>query len=165
MSVQTTITAVQDELRRTERELLAALDEADTDSLCHRAAEGVWSLSQVLSHISEARRFWIGEILRVKANPGARMGRTLADAGRLAAVENPEKKSREMLRAALSDSHAELMAGLAKIHESDMEIVGEHVKFGRQTLRELIQHFILEHDQKHVQQARRCLAQAQGAAQ
>lgn len=163
MSEHLSLTAMREELRRSQKELLAALNQADSTSLHHLASEGVWSLAQVIAHISEARRFFIAEVLRVASSPGTRMGRTMNHPARLAAVETHAQDSSEQLGNALVASHAELMAGLDKLDDAALDIPGEHVKFGHQTLREFIAHFIVEHDQKHVQQAQRCLAQAKAA--
>ena len=143
-------------LSKTHQELLSTLSGANDETLHRRAAEGTWSLAEVLAHVSDARRFFIREAVRVISSPGSRMGRTIQDPGRISAVKEHGTDSASALRDALNGSHAEVMSALDKMSDADLEIPGEHVKFGRQTVGELIQHFIVEHEQKHVQQARRC---------
>lgn len=150
---------MREAVRETQRDLLAALDESTAETLYHHAAEGVWSLSEVLAHVANLRRFFIAQALHVAAEPGSPMGRTIQDAARLAAVRDHARDSGSDLRAALISSYAELMAGLDKLSDADLATVGQHInpKFGRQTIGEFIHHFIVEHEQGHVRQARACL--------
>lgn len=160
MSEPLTLQAVRQAIRETQRELLAALDQATPQTLYHRSGEGVWNLAEVLAHVANLRRFFIGQVLQVAAAPGSSMGRTLQDSARLAAVRDHGRDSAQALRDALVSSHAELMAGLDKLTDADLATVGQHVnpKFGRQTIEEFVRHFIVEHEQSHVRQARACLA-------
>jgi uncharacterized damage-inducible protein DinB len=162
MSEPVTLVAVREAMQGTQRDLLATLDQADSQNLYHRASDGVWSLAEVLAHVANLRRFFIRQVLRVAASPGSSMGRTIQDAERLAAVRDHGRDSAPALREALITSHAELMAGLAKLSDADLKTFGEHVnpKFGRQALADFIQHFIVEHEQGHLRQARACLVNA-----
>ncbi len=158
--------AAQDEMERVQQVYLDTLAQADEHSLHHRIADDKWSLAQVLAHVAEAREFFLGEIERLKSAPGVRMGRTMQDERRLAAVANTETLSAGELRSRLVRSHNEVMRVLKSLAESDLRIMGEHVnpKFGRQSLGELLQHFVIEHSLKHAEQAKRCLANAKSAA-
>jgi uncharacterized damage-inducible protein DinB len=161
MSERLTSARMQEKLGSTQAEFLRILNEANEATLYHRTSEDVWSMAQVLAHISEARQFFIRETLRVKAAPGSRMGRTMDDAIRLATVKDHAHDSAEQLRTSLITSYKEMMRELSKLTDSDLEIKGEHVKFGTQTLAEFLVHFVVEHDQKHVGQAQRCLENRQ----
>jgi uncharacterized damage-inducible protein DinB len=156
------ISRARQQPRLTQKEFLDILGQANHGTLHHHASEGVWSLAEVLAHISEARTFFGHEAARLAAQPGSRVGRTVRHAGRLAAVRDHGHDSAEALRAALLSSHEELMTTLEKLSDDDLKTAGEHVnpKFGRVTLEDLLLHFVLEHDQNHVRQARRCLEAA-----
>jgi hypothetical protein len=46
-----------------------------------------------------------------------------------------------------------LVKTLEQMTQAELQIEGNHVKYGPQTLAEFIQHFVVEHDQAHVRQA------------
>jgi len=160
MSDHPPIAQMREELRRTQRDFLEILNEADARSLHRRAADGVWSLGEVLAHVSNARQFFGAEAARGVAAPNSRVGRMLQDAGRLGAVQEHGQDSPEALRAAMVTSHDKLMGVLAKLSDEDLKILAEHVnpKFDRLSIGEFVTHFILEHEQNHVEQARRAAA-------
>jgi uncharacterized damage-inducible protein DinB len=158
------LAAARDTLTSTQREFLEMLADAGEQDLQFRPAEGVWTLTQVLAHISEARGFFADEVRRVRQAPGSRMGRTMDNPGRLQHVREHAGDSAVALRDALQSSHRVLIETLDGLRDDDLAVEGEHVKFGRQTLGEFIQHFVVEHDQKHVAQARRCIAAARADA-
>jgi len=162
MSDHLPIAQMREELRRTQRDFLDILKGADARTLHHRAAEGVWTLAEVLAHISNARQFFGAEAARGVAAPNSRVGRMLQDAGRLAAVRDHAQDSTDALRKAVVTSHDQLMAVLEKFSDEDLKVPVEHVnpKFGRLSIGDFVSHFIVEHDQKHVEQARRFLANA-----
>ena len=162
MSEPLTLTHMREALRRSQQEFLEILGRSDQRTLYHKTSENVWSLAEVLAHIANAREFFGRETARAVASPEARIGRTIQDAGRLAAVRDHGHDSADALRDGLTASHKELLATLNKLSDDDLKTVTEHVnpKFGRMTLGDFIQHFIVEHDQNHVGQARRCVANA-----
>jgi uncharacterized damage-inducible protein DinB len=161
-----TLPGMREALGETQRAFLAIVDAADERTLRHVPAEGAWSLGEVLAHISEARRFFAREALRVRLAPGSRMGRTMQDAGRVEHVRVHGGDDAAALREALAASHRELMAALDTLSDADLAVAGEHVspKFGRQTLGDFLHHFVVDHDRKHVEQARRCVASAGAGA-
>src|SRR5579884_3185668 len=95
------LTAAQGEMERVQQSYLDTLSQADNRALHYRVAEDKWSLAQVLAHVAEAREFFLREIERLKAEPGTRMGRTMQDEHRLAAVANTETLTAEQLRSRL----------------------------------------------------------------
>jgi uncharacterized damage-inducible protein DinB len=162
MSEPLTLLLAREALRRSQQEFLEILASADQRTLYHKDAENVWSLAEVLAHIANAREFFGRETARAAASTGERIGRTIQDAGRLAAVRDHGHDSTDALRKGLIASHKGLMATLDKLSESDLKTMAEHVnpKFGRMAIGDFILHFIVEHEQNHVGQARRCVANA-----
>jgi len=160
MSDHLPIAQMREELRRAQRDFLDILSAADARTLHHRASDGVWTLAEILAHVSNARQFFGGEAARAAAAPNSRVGRMIQDAGRLAAVRDHGQDSAESLRKAIVASHEQLMSVLEKLSDEDLKIPAEHVnpKFGRLSIGDFVSHFIVEHDQKHVEQARRSLA-------
>ena len=64
MSNHLPIEQMRVELRRTQHDFLEVLNAADARALHHRAADGVWSLGEVLAHVSNAREFFGPEAAR-----------------------------------------------------------------------------------------------------
>lgn len=162
MSEPLNLDRARETLRQCQQEFLEILDHANQQTLYHKPSVNVWCLAEVLAHIANARQFFGREAARGAASPEARVGRTIQDPGRLAAVRDHGHDSAAALRNSLIATHTDLMAALDKLSENNLEATVEHVspKFGRMALGDFIQHFIVEHEQNHVGQARRCVASA-----
>jgi uncharacterized damage-inducible protein DinB len=124
-----------------------------------------WSIAQVLAHIAEFQPFFVGELLRVKADPSLKWGRGLAHPQRLAAVEQGGGASLDELWPRVDAAHRQTVEVLKGLSDADLAIEAEHVnpKFGRQSTAWLVEHFITEHLEGHIAQIRRNLA-AMGSA-
>jgi uncharacterized damage-inducible protein DinB len=156
MSEHHTIAEMREALRQTQRDYLDILERAaqNPEILYRRPADGGWTMAEVLVHISNARAFFAGEALKVKKTPGVKMGRTKEDAGRLNYVAAHGNDSLEEIRRQIVESHETLMRAMNELTDEDLQLTGDHVKFGKQTLAHFVGHFIVEHDQGHVRQAR-----------
>ncbi|GAC1398853.1 MAG: hypothetical protein NVSMB56_13830 [Pyrinomonadaceae bacterium] len=156
MSEPMNISQMRDELRQTQREYLEILEHAshNPEILHQRSADGSWTLAEVLVHISNARGFFSGEALKVKQTPGVKMGRTKEDAGRLNYIAAHGNDALEDVHKQIIESHETMMHALSQLTDDDLKLTGDHVKFGEQTLQHFVGHFIVEHDQSHVKQAR-----------
>lgn len=143
-----------DDLDQTQRAFLDILGRANPSSLYHRPTEDGWTLAEILVHIAEAREFFAAETRKVLAEPGAKMGRTMDHPARIQNVKEHGGDSQEAIRQRLQKSYLTIVDALGGLSRADLQLEGDHVKYGRQTLAEFIQHFIVEHDQAHVRQAR-----------
>ena len=146
-----------DDLRLTQRAFLDILSRADEHILYRRPADGGWTLAESLAHIAEARKFFSEETRRVLATPGASMGRTVEHPGRLQNIQDHGHDAPDALRSRLTASHDDMVKTLSGMTDDDLQITGEHVRYGPQTLAEFIRRFMVEHDQAHVQQAQALL--------
>jgi uncharacterized damage-inducible protein DinB len=142
------------DLGRSQQALLDILNGADQSTLYRRPTKDGWALAEVLVHIAEAREFFTAETRRVLAEPGVKMGRTMDHPGRIQNVKEHGGASMEVIRQRLLSSYQTVLDTLKVLSGADLQVEGEHVRFGRQTLAEFIQHFIVEHDEAHVRQAR-----------
>lgn len=158
MSNQNVLSKMVAELDQTQQAFLSILDEVDEDILYRdRPGEEYWTLAESLAHITEARQFWSGEVGKIQATPGAKVGRTLEDTGRLQAVEAHGHDSVETLRNRFVTSYEVVVKTLTGLTEEDLPLQGEHIRFGPLSLDAFIQRFIVEHDRAHVEQARALL--------
>ena len=162
MGEQRTALAMLADLRDSQQALLGVLDTIDPALLYTRPEPEGWTLAEALVHIAEARMFFAGETAKVLETPGVAVGRTMADPGRLRNVEENGQNPAEIIRQKLLQSHQRVVELLVTLSDAQLALTGEHVKYGTQTLGHFIQHFLVDHDQAHVRQAR-TLAGSEGA--
>ena len=141
------------ELRQSQQSLLDILSQADEQLLYQRKDEQEWTLAENLAHVAEARTFFVAEARKALASPGATIGRTVSHPGRLQTIIDHGQDGREQIAERLEASYAQVLQLLEQMSQDDLQTTGTHVKYGIQTLAEFIDHFIVEHDQNHVQQA------------
>ena len=120
-------------------------------------SEGEWSIMESLAHIVEFLPYWAGEVEKLVAHPDQNFGRTAQHEGRLAALREHGRDTLAQARAALPGSYARLDEVLSRLQDNDLELTGQHVKFGERTLEWFIGEFITEHFQNHLAQLRACL--------
>jgi uncharacterized damage-inducible protein DinB len=148
---------ILDSLQHTQRAFLDILNQTNDAILYQRPDEDMWTLAEVLVHMAEAREFFANEVLKVLAKPGVTMGRTIEHPGRIQNVAEHGNDAAELIRSKIEASYKHLQSTLGAMTDEDLQTEGEHVKYGLQTLAEFIEHFIVEHDEIHVQQARSLL--------
>jgi hypothetical protein len=143
---------VRVENARLDGELLGEAQAADPDGL-HRAAEGEWSLAQVLAHLGEFPRFFAEQLRRWRADPAAVIGRTHEHAARLAAVDDPAGQLDELVAVARS-AFAELAEELTRLSDADLEAPTENVKYGPEPLFAFLDRYVVGHKTGHLEQIR-----------
>jgi uncharacterized damage-inducible protein DinB len=158
MAEHAALSQMQSALRQSQQELLAILRKADDAMLYRHLIDNEWTLAENLVHIAEAREFFINETRKALISPDTTIGRTITDPHRVQNVREHGLDAREVIYDKLVASHVQLMQQLEQISDADLQQPVNHVKFGRQTLGEFIEHFIVEHDQAHVRQASLLLA-------
>ncbi len=122
-------------------------------------AEDEWTIMQNLAHIVEFIPYWAGEIEKLVAAPGQTFGRTVQDGRRLAAINEHGSDSLEQIKAALPGSYARLAEVLSRLRDSDLELTGQHVRYGEKPVEWLIVEMVTEHLRGHVEQIKECLAE------
>lgn len=157
MTSQQSIDEMLTALRQTQQTFLELLGKVDETTLYSHSIEDSWTLAETLVHMAEARQFFAGETRRVVAAPGSKVGRTMEDEGRLSNISEHGSDPLEIIRQKLVTSHQSLLDLLSGMSDDDLQLECEHIKFGRQTLGELVQRFIVGHDQAHAEQAQMLL--------
>ena len=156
MTVEYSLSQMQDNLRQSQAELLQILDSV-TDAALHQPhGEENWSVAVMLAHLTEARPHMSGQAVNVVKNPGLSVGRPLDDEKRVEAIISAQRTdlSREHLKQQLLDSHQVMLQLLDSLNAADLQIPCKHVRFGEMTLGEFMQRTLVEHDQAHIEQAR-----------
>lgn len=128
---------------------LGALSEAQ---LYATPLENEWSLMQNLAHINEILPYWGSEIEKLVAHPGQNFGRTQENEGRLRAIAEHSKDTLAEIRAAFPKSYARLWQVVDRLHDSDLELVGHHVRYGDRPLEWFMGEFVTDHFANHLEQ-------------
>jgi uncharacterized damage-inducible protein DinB len=163
MTEQPTQPEMLADLHRSQQALLTFLDQVDDPTLYRRPIAEEWTLAENLVHVAEARQFFTGEVCKVLATPGATIGRGLDHPARLQNIVEHGHAARQFISHQLINSYEQVVHLLEQMSQDDLQKMGEHIKYGPQTLAAFIEHFIIEHDQAHVKQVQTLLAQQGGA--
>ena len=133
------------------------LHRLDASRLYLSPAENEWTIMQNLAHIVEFMPYWAGEVEKVIAEPGCIFGRTHENAGRLQGISEHEMDTLSKIDAAVTQSYASLDQVLRKLQDSDLEIIGKHVRYGEKSIGWLIDDLIVDHLHGHVEQIKSSL--------
>lgn len=139
-------------LSRLYSELRAALAEIPPAALYIQPASGGWTLMEDLAHVAEMLGYWSGEIGRFQRQPGASFGRVASNPERMRYIESHAHDSPEQITVLLDQGYAAALALLRRLQPADLEISGQHVKFGEQTVRQALQEWLIDHLNEHVKQ-------------
>ncbi|WP_181350453.1 DinB family protein [Thalassobacillus sp. CUG 92003] len=123
-----------------------------------KPSENEWSILQVHCHVDEWMNFWIEDLL-LAINSNEKWGRTLKDDDRLAAVRDVENQDIEEIRSKIVVAKDRVILELGNLDPDVLDIEKEHVvpRIGVKPLSFLIDHFIVEHIDKHINQVERNL--------
>jgi 2-keto-4-pentenoate hydratase/2-oxohepta-3-ene-1,7-dioic acid hydratase in catechol pathway len=123
-----------------------------------KPSEEEWSIAQILNHVEEANRFWLQELKRIGANPEIKWGRGLDHKERLAAVSSNHYDT-ELILNRIYSFKTTIRQTLVNLNDHDLLVEATHKnpKFGTKPLSFLVDHFMVEHLEKHVSQIERNL--------
>jgi uncharacterized damage-inducible protein DinB len=155
----TDLPAALEELQRRTGELRQALAEIPPAVFLQRPASGGWTLTEDLAHVAEMLGYWSGEIERIRLQPGTSFGRVASNPERIRFIEEHAQDTPEQLSALLQQGQAQAVALLERLQPADLEKVGQHVKFGSQTIGRALQEWLLDHLEEHLHQLQAILAE------
>ncbi|MEO7021393.1 MAG: DinB family protein [Ktedonobacteraceae bacterium] len=155
------VTAIRQSVKQSYTDLQELLDgpvgTVYAAKLYQTPTENEWTIMENLAHIVEFMPYWGDEVAKLIAQPGQNFGRTMQHEGRQAALREHSHDTLVQARAALPASYAHLDEILSRLQDSDLELTGQHVKFGKRTLAWFIHDFITQHLHNHVVQIKECL--------
>lgn len=136
-------------------EAYARFIERQSDAAFHRRpTPEEWAAAELTGHVAEFPATFAAQARRLASSPGLKLGRSLDDPGRLAAVEKlagaGPVEAADSVRATIRQAIEELRA----IPPDAWQVAGEHSRLGRLTVAEVVQEFIVDHIQTHLAQAR-----------
>jgi uncharacterized damage-inducible protein DinB len=142
-------------------EITQTVTELPEDVLRWKPAEGVWSITQILSHVQEAGPYWTGEIQRVIANPGTMWGRNHHDEARLAAVAAASQRSTRDVIAGFGQATNAVVSVLRTLRQTDLQIESpsRNPRWGIKPMSFVLDHLIVSHLRGHRDQIVRNLSQ------
>jgi hypothetical protein len=130
--------------------------------------EASWGPPEVLAHVQEYLRYWLGEIERVLAAPGPGaipFGRIADDPVRIGVIGRDRTVPLGELFARIEADAKRVAARLRELSEEEASRRGAHPTRGEMTVREQLEPFLVGHTEGHVRQLRKSLeapAQAPG---
>jgi hypothetical protein len=133
------------------------LAELQPEKLYGEPLAGEWSIMQNLAHIIEFMPYWGHEIEKLVAHPGQNFGRTAQDERRLGAIEEHGRDSLGQIKDELPRSYAQLDEVLGKLKDSDLQLTGQHIRYGKKPLSWFIEDFVTQHLLNHIEQIRLCI--------
>jgi hypothetical protein len=117
-----------------------------------------WSIMQSLAHILEFMPYWGHEITKLVAHPGQDFGRVMSNPARLQGIADHEQDTLVQIQATLPISYASLAQDLAALQDSDLELEGQHSRYGVRSLAWFIEEFVTVHLRNHLHQLEEVLA-------
>ncbi len=140
------------------RLIAGPLLQLESEKLYQPPAPGEWTHMENIAHIIEFMPYWADEIAKLVAQPSQNFGRTAQDEGRLKAIAEHSTSTLAQAAAILPDSYARLDRVLSTLQDEDLQLMGQHSKFGEKRLEWFIEEFVTQHLANHLQQMKEALA-------
>jgi hypothetical protein len=151
-----------DRLERAAAELLGLRGEVEARAWPLAADYGTgpeasWGPPEILAHVQEYLRYWLGEIERVLAAPGGApvaFGRIADDPVRIGVIGRDRTVPLPELFARIESDAKRVAARLRALSEDEAVRVGVHPTRGEMTVRDQLEPFLVGHTEGHVAQLR-----------
>lgn len=125
-----------------------------------KPGEDEWSIMQIICHVLEAVPYWLGEIAKIKAQPGELWGRNHLQETRLAAVADTDRWTVDDVLEKLNDLKSQVEKELSLLDKETLAIesASRNPNFGTKPISFIVDHLIDEHVSKHYGQIERNLS-------
>jgi len=123
--------------------------------------EASWGPPELLAHVEEYLRYWMGEIERVLAADAGTpvpFGRVATDEIRIGVIGRDRTLPLRELFGRIEADVARVARRLRELDDDDAARRGAHPTRGEMTVRELLEPFLVGHSEGHVTQLREILA-------
>ena len=124
--------------------------------------EASWGPPELLAHVSEMLRYWLGEIERVldpavSADRPVRFGRLETDALRIGIIERDRTLPFRELYARIAAESERIATRLAGLSPQEAGRSGTHPRYGEIDVRAIVDRHIVDHLERHVTQLEQIL--------
>jgi hypothetical protein len=125
--------------------------------------EAVWGPLELLAHVAEMLRYWLGEVERIldqsatEAEP-VPFGRLEMDPLRLAIIERDRTLPLRELYARITAESERIAARLTDLSPEEGRRRGTHPRYGETDVTAVVERHIIDHLERHVAQLREILA-------
>ena len=125
--------------------------------------EARWGPPELLAHVAEMLRYWLGEIERILADPASGtepvlFGRLETDALRIAIIERDRTLPFRELYARITGESERIAARLAELSPEEARRRGTHPRYGETDVTATVDRHIVDHLERHVAQLQEILA-------
>jgi hypothetical protein len=125
--------------------------------------EAVWGPPELLAHVAEMLRYWLGEVERILDQSAAEeepvpFGRLETDPLRTAIIERDRTLPLRELYARISAESERTATRLADLSPEEGRRRGIHPRYGETDVTAVVDHHIVDHLERHVAQLREILA-------
>ncbi len=122
-----------------------------------KPAEDVWSVMEILCHVEEVTPYWLNEIRQILKNPAEEWGRGLQNEARLQAVARADERDLKDVLNGIEQSKSLVREILGSLTQDDLKIeaTSRNPRFGTKPVSFVVQHLMVEHLAKHLQQMKR----------
>jgi hypothetical protein len=123
--------------------------------------EASWGPPELLAHVEEYLRYWLGEIERVLAGDGRApvpFGRVATDYLRIGVIGRDRSLPLGELFSRIEADATRVAKRLEELNENEASLRGIHPARGEMTVREMLEPFLVGHTEGHVTQLREILA-------
>jgi hypothetical protein len=123
--------------------------------------EASWGPPELLAHVEEYLRYWLGEIERVLDGDGSTpvpFGRVATDEIRIGVIGRDRSLPMRELFSRIEADAVRVSARLREITSAQAAMRGTHPTRGEMTVPEMLEPFLVGHSEGHVTQLREILA-------
>jgi hypothetical protein len=125
--------------------------------------EASWGPSELLAHVAEMLRYWLGEIERildhaVAADEPAPFGRLETDSLRIGIIERDRTLPFRELYARINAESDRIATRLAELSPEEAGRLGTHPRYGETDVTAIVDRHIVDHLERHVAQLQQILA-------
>jgi hypothetical protein len=141
-------------LERAGEEYAQFIEGQSPEAFHRRPGPDEWTAAELTGHVSEFPATFADQARRLASSPGAPLGRTLDDPGRLAALARLAGAGPPEAAEAVRRSVREAVESLRGLPPDAWQVTGRHQRYGDMTVAQVVERFILNHLREHLDQAR-----------
>jgi hypothetical protein len=124
--------------------------------------EARWGPPELLAHVAEMMRYWLGEIERVldgasSGDEAVPFGRVESDRLRIALIDMDRRLPTRELYTRITAEADRIAARLAQLSRDDAGRRGRHPRYGETDVAAIVEHHIVGHLERHTAQLREIL--------